>query len=71
MPSVMDAEADMKVERITKDETRAFGNVLEKLVGMSGRSRRSNICWKTMRTTLEHLGNWKNAARGKPGKFTE
>lgn len=56
----------MKIERITRQETGVFATVLEKLVAMSAKSRRSNPCWKTMRSTLDHLGNWKNAPRGKP-----
>ena len=61
----------MKTERITRAETRVFGIVLEKLVQMSARNRRANPCWRTMRTTLEHLDNWKGAARWRPtGKVT-
>lgn len=56
----------MKIERITRDEVRFFATVLAKLVAMSPKSRRANPCWRVMRSTLEHLGNWKNAGRGKP-----
>lgn len=69
MVSSSKARFKMKINRITKDEVMVFATVLEKLVAMSGRSRRSNPCWRVMRSTLEHLGNWKQAPRWKPKGF--
>jgi hypothetical protein len=44
---------------LTRSEVRTFAVVLDKLVAMKSSSRRRNPCWRYMRSTLEHLGNWK------------
>lgn len=41
--------------------------VLDKLAGMSERSRRRTRVWAEIRKLLEATGNWKGAPRGKPG----
>jgi hypothetical protein len=48
-------------------EEEGFLSVLDKLAGMSDRSRRRTRVWAEIRKLLEATGNWKKAPRGKPG----